>query len=121
MSTIELPRAVTRASVEAAHRFANECQRSQRLGVAEAGMRAARAKDRRLLLVLDKAANILDHEADHQYGRTRRDPRATRADKAPPTEASLWREAYRLADVGTPLENFSWIYGAAAWLAGLVS
>ena len=36
------------------------------------------------------------------------------------TESQMWREAYRLCDEGNPIQNFEWIYGAAAVLCGYV-
>lgn len=119
MSNIQLPRPITLVTVERAHAMAIAGQRRQELGFCEAGMRIARSKHPALLLALDKAANVLDHAAEDQSGRSRRDPGASRSEKVFPTEAALWREAYRLMDAGEPIQHFAWIYAAGAWLAGL--
>ena len=39
------------------------------------------------------------------------------AETIDPTEVQLWKKSYEMADQGTALENFKWIYGAAAKLA----
>jgi hypothetical protein len=54
---------------------------------------------------------------ENQRGRTRR---ATDhfSEQGETTETQLFREAYRMADQGTPIVNLKWIYGAAAWLCG---
>lgn len=116
---MELPYAIDQRHVEQAHAMALEAQRRQAMNVLEAGMRLAHAKHPKLLAVLDQAANVLDKMADDQYGQTRRSISASRAEQVTPTETSLWREAYKAADQGAPLRHFGWIYGAAAWLAGL--
>lgn len=106
-------------TVERAHAMAIAGQRRQAIHFCEAGMRIARSKHPDMLRALDQAAEVMDSTAESQTGRTRRDPGANRGEKAFPTEAALWREAYRLADKGEPLQHFAWIYAAAAWLAGL--
>ena len=84
---------------------------------ANAGMRAARERDPRLLKALEKAAEVVTKMDENQRGRTRR---ATEhfSEAGETTETQLFREAYRMADQGTPIVNLKWIYGAAAWLCG---
>lgn len=118
-AAIELPNPVNRRTVERAHSLAKEAQRRQNLALCEAGMRLARMKHPRLLKVLDLAVEVLDSMAEEQSGRMRRDSGTPRAWRVYPTEAALWREAYATMDAGQPLAVFSWIYGAAAVLAGL--
>lgn len=116
---IELPRPINRTTVEMAHRMAIQGQERQALHFCETGMRVARAQDPKLLLVLDRATEILHQMAEEQSGQTRREAGASKAQKVTPTEVQLWREAYKLCDAGEPIRHFAWIYGAAAWLAGL--
>lgn len=125
---VELPEFITYARVEEAHRRAslnqdasfrgNDFERERSESFANTGMRAARARDPRMLKVLEIAASLLDKAQDDQLGRTMRSQSATHAETFGTTEAQLWRESYRLMDEGQPIENFKWIYGAAAWLCG---
>lgn len=114
---VEVEQFITRGSVEWAHRRASEAQRRREQHIADIGMRAARARDPKLLLVLEKATEVLDKMQEEQVGRTRRT--ASRyADTVELTEVALWRKAYEFADKGEPLAQLEWIYGAAALLAG---
>lgn len=114
---VELENFVTAGSVEYAYR---RCQVEQRRGneqFAKVGMRAAKARDSRLLKVLDLAANIL-HQMDEDQNKENRRTTEVYGETKTTTEVQLWREAYRMVDQGTPIENLKWIYGAAALLAG---
>lgn len=114
---VEVEQFINRASVEWAHRRASEAQRRREQHVANAGMRAARARDPKLLLALEKATEVLARMEEEQVGRTRRT--ASRfSDSVELTEVALWRKAYEFADRGEPLPHLEWIYGAAALLAG---
>ena len=93
-------------------------QMQRRRGFADKGWRAAKARDPKLLKALECGAEIIGQMTEEQYGRTMRDPGADFAQTKGTTEQHLWREAYRLCDEGRPIENFCWIYGAAAWLCG---
>ena len=115
---VELEEFITPGRVEYAHGMAVRYQQMRRQSFANTGWRAAQARDPRLLKALEKAANILDKMTDAQHGRTMRAPDATYGETKGTTEAQLWREAYKMCDQGTPLQNFEWIYGAAAWLCG---
>jgi hypothetical protein len=84
---------------------------------AKRGMRAAKAKDLKLMLVLEQATDVLLKVSNKQLGQYRYRSDIPFSHTVEPTEVQLWREAYRMADEGTPLENFRWIYGAAAELA----
>jgi len=92
---------------------------TQRQSLLNQGFRAARARDPRLLKLMDRVANEVDKTAEAQYGRTRRDPGTTFSERTESTEAQLWREAYRLADQGAPGEQFAFLYAAAASFLGL--
>jgi hypothetical protein len=114
---IEVEQFVNRNSVEWAFGRAVEAQRRREQHIADVGMRAARARDPRLLLVLEKATEVLVKMEEEQVGRTRRT--ASRfADTVELTEVALWRKAYEFCDKGDPLRQLEWIYGAAALLAG---
>ncbi len=119
-ATIELPRAVDIRSIEWAYKRAKRAQAEEWTGYGDQGMRAAKAGNPRLLLCLEKAANALQQLEQDQLGRTQRDPGATRIEQATQTPVALVREAYRLADEGTPLIQFCYIYAAFGELAGVV-
>ncbi len=116
---VEIERFITREIIEHAHAQATKAQQMGRQVVARVGMRAANAGDARLLKVLEKGAEHTGKMAEEQYGRTRR-AAEVESEKVEVTEHQLWREAYRMMDQGTPLENFQWIYGAAAIVCGYV-
>jgi len=114
---IELDNYVCPQSVEYAYR---RCQVEMKRGnenFADVGMKAAKARDPKLLKVLDLCANVMINLEENQ----RRDSMRTsliESEKIYTTETQMFREAYRMCDEGTPLINFRWIYGAAALLAG---
>jgi hypothetical protein len=107
-------------TVEQAYYRASRAQKEQRLSFCETGQRLARMRHPDLLRTLERGAEVLDKMAEQQLGQTLRSSSSSTSERARPTEASLWREAYRFADKGEPLAQFGWIYGAAGWLAGLV-
>jgi hypothetical protein len=115
---VEIEEFITPARVEYAYAKACKAQAEGRQSFADTGWRAARARDPKLLKALEQGAEILDRMTEQQYGRTMRDPGAEHGHTKGTTEANLWREAYRMCDEGTALENFCWVYGAAAWLCG---
>lgn len=114
---IELAEWINRETVERAYVRAILAQRIGNQSFANTGMRAARARDGKLLLALEKAAEVLAQMAEEQHGRTRRSAERF-ADTVELTEPALWRKAYEFADKGEPLPHLEWIYGAAAVLAG---
>lgn len=116
---IELSDWINRETVERAYARAVQAQRLRHQTVADTGMRAARARDPKLLLALEKGAEVLDRMAEEQGGRTRRSS-SQFSETVELTEVALWRKAYEFADKGEPLGQFEWIYGAAAVLAGFV-
>jgi hypothetical protein len=116
---IELAYPIDRRHVERAHQMAIQYQKGQRLSMCEIGNKLARAQHPKLLAALDKAAEVMESVSEEQSGRMRRDPSTPAAYRTYPTEAALWREAYKMADSGIKAEQFGWIYGAAAWLAGM--
>jgi hypothetical protein len=114
---IEIPEWVNRKTVEEAYRIARKAQESRRESVAAAGMRAAKARDPKILKALEGGSEILRQMSEEQLGKHGVDVGGI---YVPATEYNLWREAYIAADEGRALPNFAWIYGAAAVLAGLI-
>jgi hypothetical protein len=113
---IEIPEWITDTTVERAYGRAMRFQREGRMGMAEAGLRAAKARDGRLLKALEGGAEVLHRISSNQFGHNYK----AAGIKMEATEAQLWREAYKTADRGEPMVQFRWIYGAAAELAGLI-
>lgn len=114
---MELDNFVNLKSVEYAYGRSIREQERNNTAFAEVGLRAARRRDPKLLMVLDKAANILIKEDDNQRGQTRMNSEIE-SERRYTTETQLWREAYKMVDQGTPVENLVWIYAAAAFLCG---
>jgi hypothetical protein len=114
---VELEDFITPELVEAAYAHAVRQQARRAEWWAEVGWKAAQARDAKLLKVLDKSAEILAKMDEDQRGRTRRHAQNL-SEQVETTEVQLFREAYRMMDEGRPLENFKWIYGAAAWICG---
>lgn len=121
-AVIEIPRPVTQQTAEHVHRRSVDMKKSWDANrhLAECAFRAVRARDPKLLLVLDKMAEALEKTNEEQLGRTQRDSGTEWEYRLPPTEVKLWREAYRLADKGEPEEAFAWMYAAAAEWAGIL-
>jgi hypothetical protein len=84
----------------------------------EKGMRVARAQHPLLLRTLDACAERMEAVEEGQRGQTRRMARDNMRARA--HEASIFREAYRLADKGEPLEHYCYIYAACAEHAGII-
>ena len=118
---------VNYSTVENAHSTATQMQKKahssnhwERISAeeyAKRGMRAARSRDPRVMKVLEAATEVLVKVSNSQYGQYRQRSDVPYSHKVEPTEVQMWREAYRLADEGNPIENFKWIYAAAAQLA----
>jgi isocitrate/isopropylmalate dehydrogenase len=83
----------------------------------EVGLRAARAKDRGIMAVLERIAELVNTSAEAQYGETVREIGRI---NVLPVEAQVWRRAYEHALEGKPDVVYAAIYGAAAVRAGLV-
>lgn len=118
MPTIEIQDITPNRLEDAVRRMRDDAQ-AGRVNLAEQGMRAARARDPKLLRALDRGIEVLDRMAEDQGGRTRRT--GAFAERSIPTEVTLWREAYTRADRGEAPQHFAWIYACAADLAGLRS
>jgi hypothetical protein len=116
---VEIPEWVNDSTVERSFRRMNAARHARQQNFADKGMRAARARDSRLLKALESGAEVLQNIQERQRGRTIRDSSTPYGHRVDLTEYSMWREAYRMCDEGTPHNAFQWIYGAAAELAGL--
>ncbi len=116
---IEFADFLTIQRIEWAYSLARKSMENRQLLIAQVGWKAARARDPKLLKALEIGAEKIGKLSEGQTGRTRRTS-STLSETIEHTEASLWREAYRLCDEGTPIQNFEWIYGAAAVLCGYV-
>lgn len=109
---------LTAKRIEWAYGMAVKAQEAKRQSFADTGFRAARERDPKLLIALEAMAESTLQLQESQIGRLMRDPGSTYAESRGTTEHQLCREAYRMCDQGTPLRNFEWIYGAAAYLCG---
>lgn len=109
---------LTPQRIEHAYGMAVRARDARNQGFADTGYRAAVARDPKLLLALEVMAETTGRLQDEQIGRLMRSPDATYGETRGTTEHQLCREAYRMVDQGTPLRNFEWIYGAAAYLCG---
>ena len=114
---VEIEEWITPELVEAAYRTAIRMQQARAEWWANVGWKAAQKRDPKLLKALEKAAEIITKMDEEQRGRTRRHAEYLNH-QTETTETQLFREAYRMADQGTPIENLKWIYGAGAWLCG---
>ena len=114
---IEVSEFVTRQTVERAYRRAKQEQEKGNHGYAKRGMNCARARDPKLLMVLEKAAEILVAVSNEQYGEYRQRRDIPYSHKVEPTEVQMWKEAYKTCDNGDPCEPLMWIYGCATELA----
>ena len=121
MSTVVLHNSINARTVEAMYARAMALRRDDRnLHIAEIGLRAARARDPRLLVCLEKAAEVMHRMHEEQLGQFQRQKTTSYTERVKPTEVQLWQEAFRTADAGCPVSAFRWIYGVAAEYAGLV-
>jgi hypothetical protein len=114
---LEIEEFLTIERIEWAHGRAIQDQNNRRQAMANAGWRAAKARDARLLKVLEFGAEAIAKLSESQTGYTRRTNKSLQ-DQVEHTESQMWREAYRLCDEGNPIQNFEWIYGAAALICG---
>ena len=118
---------ITPKSVEQAYKLAqimqkqahkgNQYEQKEAEAFAQRGMRGARARDPKLLIVLEKATEVLLAISNDQFGQYRQRNDIPESHRVEPTEVQMWRESYRMCDQNTPLENFRWIYGCAIKLA----
>ena len=128
MSTVKTTAEFINAStVEKAYQLAQRMQYNANRGsrdqqieaeqFAQRGMRAVRSRDQLTMNVLEQATEILHRISNEQFGTYRQRQDIPYSHRVEPTEVQMWREAYKMADQDTPLENFRWIYGCAVSLA----
>lgn len=118
-ATIELPWHIDRDTVERAYR---EGKRAQALGSQRytvVGRRAAKARDPKLLLALQKGAAVLQRMSEEQAGQHGFDIGGRHVEA---TEFQLWKNAYTAVDAGNASAEgqYMHIWGMGAILAGLV-
>lgn len=125
MADVVLPETATPARVERIFRRAKEIGDGPfpATGMAAAGLRAAKARDPRLLAALERCAEVIDKLAEDQSGQTRR--QETRqlenwASTRTPTEVNFFREAYTAVDRGEIPDAFGYLYAAVAEWAGII-
>jgi len=92
---------ITPKSIEQAYQLAqimqnqsykgNEYERKQADAFAMRGMRGARARDHKLLVVLEKATEILLAISNDQFGQYRLRNDIPESHKVEPTEVQMWR------------------------------
>jgi hypothetical protein len=119
---IETAEFVTPKSIEATYRRSVEFKDlpdNERHRLQEQALRAAKARDSRLLLVLDKGLEIMHKQMEDQLGRTQRSTNEYSL-RVPPAEYNYWKAAYEAIDKGDPLVQLTPIYVAAGQLAGVV-
>ncbi len=116
---IEFEDFLTIERIEWAYGVACQSLEHRKQKIAQVGWKAAQLRDDKLLKALEIGAEKIGQLSENQMGRTRRSSEHLK-DQVEHTEAQMWREAYRLCDEGKPIQNFEWIYGAAAVLCGYV-
>lgn len=127
---VEIPNWINERTVERAYGRASEAQRRHEEGLAECGMRAAMARDPRLLLALEKGTEVMNAMMERQQGQTMRAVNTAYGHKIELTEVALWRTAYEVTDAGeqgvdhaaglyNKLYPYRWVLAGAAELAGL--
>lgn len=120
MAQIELADFVTPAAAEAVLRWATEASKRGDMLLHARGTRAARARDPKLLLVMERVCELATKRMEDQLLQTRRGMGATVAEKAIPVEISGLQAAYQALDRSAPageLAAYGFIYGAACRLA----
>ncbi len=116
---IEFEDFLTIERIEWAYGVACNALEHRKQRIAQVGWKAAQARDDKLLKALEVGAEKIGKLSEEQIGRTRRTS-SVYSETIEHTESQMWREAYRLCDEGNPIQNFEWIYGAAALLCGYV-
>lgn len=122
MSVIETADFITPKAIEEAYRRSVDFKNlpdGERYRLQAQALRAAKARDSKLLKVLDKGLEIMHAQVEDQHGRTQRTSREYTL-RVPPAEYNYWKAAYEALDKGDPLVQLTPIYVAAGQLAGVV-
>jgi hypothetical protein len=106
--------------IEYAYGLAKKAQNERWQHFADTGYRAALKRDEKLLIALEKMAESTGKLEESQIGEYKRGTQITHGESCGTTEHQLCREAFRMVDQKTPIRNFEWIYGSAAWLCGYI-
>ena len=118
-STIEVRESLDQNAIERITYRANKMSEEHRLAAVEKAMRIVRDRDPAVMKVLEAGAEVMRAVNDDQYGEQQRQSRHKGSVMAVRcTDSTLWKEAYRLADEGRPIEQFGWLYAAACEHAG---
>ena len=110
------------ARIEWAYSVALKKQEEQKWDWGVAAMRAAKAKDPKMMIALERCAEAMHRMSEHQNGDTRRSADQDNLGASTEfTETQMFREAFRMADEEKhdTMEPFLWIYGAVGLLCGL--
>ncbi len=108
---------ITLHRVEKAYKNCCEQQRIGNKSYARRGMRAVQDRNRLVMLALEKIANLMRKVTDEQLGQSKHRSDIPYSHTIDPTETQLFIKAFELADKGTPIEEFMWIYGAVTEIA----
>lgn len=119
---IEVAEQVSEVTVVRAYKRAIELKDAWSVNAskAAAGMRAAKARDPKLLMVLERCAEVMHAINERELGQYQRNKGTAYSHRFEPQEVQWWREAYRTADKGDPLEACMWMYAAAGEMAGII-
>lgn len=118
-STIEIRESLDRNAIERITFRANRLSEMHRMTAVDRAMRIVRDRHPGTMKVLEAGANVMRAVNDDQYGEQQRQSRNAESNLAVQcTDATLWQEAYRLADEGKPSIHFGWLYAAACEHAG---
>ena len=115
---VELAEWVNEATVERAYKRCRMAQLSRQQSFADTGMRAARARDPRLLKALEGMSTVLRKMSERQLGASF-NVAGLRVDA---TEYQMFANAYRMVDEGNMVGagNYEWLLGGACVLAGII-
>jgi len=107
--------------IERAYGYAVRMQEKQEWSWPIAAIRAARAKDKRMMMALERCALEMDKWADEQKSDLAAKAKELGHERLEHTESQMFREAYRMAaeDKHDTMEPFLWIYGAVGMLVGI--
>jgi len=106
--------------VEEAFKICVKAQEQRDHSFAHVGWNAAQQRSPTLLRVMERAAEVMRKEDENQRGTSRHSAATFGESIDYTTETQMFVKAYECLDKGTPEEALIWIYGAGAWLAGMV-
>lgn len=107
----------TLGEAEHVFRVAKQLVDGDHTATMSAGLRAVRAKDKQVLAVLERLAELVVDHSDRQFGETQRAKGGVL--NVPAAQANMLQKAYEHALQGDPVQVYCGIYGAAAIRAGV--